>query len=387
MTKKSTVTLICSLCIITGIILSWVYFKEDHKSKNKDVINIGVITSLTGTIAPYGKNVLNGLLLAKDEINNHGGINNKRINLIIEDDKSSTKDAVSSFNKLFTIDKVPLIIGPVGSTEAMVCAPIANLNKIVEFSPAASTPMYTTTGDYTFRNRSSAALEVEVMADIAYKNLNIRNIAILYINNDVGNSFYPYFINRFTKLGGKILITETFDQGSTDMRKQLSKIKKFSPDGLYFIGHVEESGYILKQIKELNIKTRLISHYSLEGKELFDIAGKAAEGIIYTAPGIEKQSVNPKYSAFAKKYLEKYGSDCDVFSATAYDALYILKIAIEKGGYNSEGIKNELYKINNFIGVTGMTSFDSNGDVVKPVVVKEIKNGEFVEIVNINDLK
>lgn len=372
--------------ILTLLYIVFIFGCNQHRKENNE-INIGVITSLTGTIAPYGKNALNGLLLAQEEINNIGGINNKKINLIIEDDKSSSKDAVSSFNKLITINKVPIIIGPIGSTQAMTCAPIANEKKVVEFSPAAATPLYSNTGDYTFRNRASAALEVEVMADIAYDKLGLRSIAILYINNDVGKGFYPYFENKFTKLGGRILVIESFEQGNTDMRKQLLKIKTYSPEGLYFIGHVKESGYILKQIKELNIKMRLISHYALEGEDLFDIAGNAAEGVIYTAPGIDNQTSNPKYKEFEKKYIEKYGTGSDIFAATAYDALFILKLAIEKGGYNSEGIKNELYQIKNFIGITGLTSFDNNGDVVKPVVVKEIKNREFVVVENLESLR
>jgi branched-chain amino acid transport system substrate-binding protein len=338
-------------------------------------------------VAPYGKNALDGLLQAKEEINKNGGIKGKEIKLIIEDDGSSTKEAVAAFYKIISNKSIALIIGPIGSTQAMACAPIANENRIIEFSPAAATPLYTYSGDYTFRNRASAALEVERMANIAYDYLSLRRIAILYINNDVGTSFYPIFEKTFASLGGKIILTESFEQGSVDMRNQLLKIKEISPDGLYFIGHVKESGYILKQIRELNIKTRLISHYALEGSDLFTIAGNAANGVIYTAPGMEKESENALFITFEENFKKKYGKSSDVFAATAYDALYILKQAIENGEYTAESIKNQLYKIKNYKGVTGITSFDLNGDVTKPVVVKEIKNGKFVLIENLETLK
>jgi branched-chain amino acid transport system substrate-binding protein len=356
-------------------------------AKKEKEIKIGVISSLTGTVAPYGERAWEGIQLATDEINQAGGIQDRTIKLILEDDKSSSNDAVFAFKKLIDIHKVPVILGPVGSSQAMACAPIANEKKVVEFSPAAATPLFTNTGDYTFRNRASAALEVEVMADIAYKNLGLRKVAILYINNDVGVGFYPVFKRGFEFNGGKIIGIESFEQGSTDMRSQLIKIRFLNPDGIYLIGHVTESGYALKQAKELGIKTRFVGHLALEGPDLFKIAGDAAEGVVYTATGYNPHNTDPKVQEFEKKYKSRFNKDGDVFAATAYDAVYILKKAIEEGGYNAEGIKNALYKIRNFPGITGSTTFDKNGDVIKSIMVKMIKNQKFIVVQNLQDLK
>jgi branched-chain amino acid transport system substrate-binding protein len=292
-----------------------------------------------------------------------------------------------AFRKLVDIHKVPVVLGPMGSSPAMVCAPIAKEKKVVEFSPTAATPLYTNTGDYTFRNRASADSEVKVMADIAYNNLNLRRIAILYINNDVGIGFHPVFAKRFKHRGGEIVASESFDQGSTDMRSQLIKVSSLNPDGIYLIGHVTESGYVLKQAKELGIKTRFIGHLALEGPDLLKIAGDAADGVIYTATGYDPHSSDPKVRDFERKYKSRFNKNGDVFAATAYDAVYILKRAIEEGGYNADGIKHALYRIRDFPGVTGSTTFDKNGDVIKPVMVKMIKDQKFIIVQNLRDLK
>ena len=269
----------------------------------------------------------------------------------------------------------------------MSCAPIANKEKVVLFSPAAATPMFTNSGDYTFRNRASANFEVEKMADVAYEYLNMHRISIIYINNDVGVGFYPVFQKRFESQGGKIIDIESFEQGATDMRTQLLKLKKGKPDAIYLIGHVEESGYVLKQARELGIKCQFLGHLALEGPDLFKIAGNAANGVIYTATGYDPESNDVKVKEFEKKYQAKFHKEGDVFAATAYDAVYIMKLAIEKVGYNSESIKNELYKIKYFLGVTGSTSFDKNGDVEKPVLVKIIKDQKFVIVEDLKQLK
>lgn len=382
--RKGSLFFIISIPIII-FALSGVHIGCGNKQTGE--INVGVISSLTGTVAPYGTRALEGIQLATDEINQSGGINGYKINLLIEDDKSSSSDAVSAFNKLADMDKVPVIIGPVGSSQAMACAPIANEKRIVEFSPAAATPLYTNTGDYTFRNRASATLEVEVMADIAYSNLGLRRIAILYINNDVGVGFYPVFKTKFESEGGTIVGMESFEQGSTDMRSQLVKIRSLNPDGIYLLGHVTESGYVLKQAKELGIRSRFIGHLALEGPDLFKIAGDAANGVIYTATGYDPNSIDPKVREFENRYKSKFNKDGEVFAATAYDAVYILKKAIEDGGYTADGIKNSLYKIRDFPGITGLTTFDKNGDVMKPVSVKIVEDQKFMVVQNIRDLK
>lgn len=380
--KENSYIVICLKVSLFIILLLTGCTKNDNKT-----INIGVISSLTGTVSPYGVRAWEGIQLATDEINSSGGILGKKIKLLVEDDKSSSSDAVSAFNKLVNVNKVPVVLGPIGSSQAMACAPIANERKVVEFSPAAATPDYTNTGDYTFRNRASATLEVETMADIALKNLGMKKVAILYINNDVGTSFYPVFQKKFESDGGTIVGIESFDQGSTDIRTQLIKIKNMNPDGVYLIGHVTESGYALKQARELGLKMRFIGHLALEGPDLFKIAGNAAEGVIYTATGYDAHSTNPKVKAFEEKYRSKYNKDGDIFAATAYDAVYILKKAIEEGGYDAEGIKNALYRIKDFPGVTGSTTFDKNGDVKKPIMVKMVKDQKFVVVENIGDLK
>ena len=89
-------------------------FVAGCEKKEDESIKIGVVTSLTGTIAPYGQRSLEGMQLASEEINLAGGIVGKKIKLLIEDDKSNPKDAVLAFQKLIEINKVQIILGPIG---------------------------------------------------------------------------------------------------------------------------------------------------------------------------------------------------------------------------------------------------------------------------------
>lgn len=144
-------------------------------------IRIGAVLPLTGSLAPYGQWAQNGLELARDELNRTRGTSGQRIAILIEDSISSPKDAVSAFRKLITVDRVPVVIGFIGSSEALACAPIANATKTVLFSSGAASPDLTGSGDYVFRNRVSGTLEVNDLARYARQKLGIEAVAIVFI--------------------------------------------------------------------------------------------------------------------------------------------------------------------------------------------------------------
>ncbi len=338
----------------------------------KKFYRIGAILDLTGPVAPYGQWSKNGLELALEEINN----SYKKVELIIEDGKSSPQDAVSAFNKLVNIDKVKVVIITTGSSSVLSVAPIANEKKVILFTPAASAPEITHAGDYVFRNRLSGLQETQEMARLAYDKLGLRRGAILVVNNDFGNSYRKVFEQVFERAGGKIVIIETYEQGSSDMRTQLTKIKlTANKDFVYLVGYAVECGQILKQAKELGIKTRWLSTIGIESDKVIEIAKGAAEGVMYTAPRYRLE--DPYVIPFEKQYFNKYNEHSNMYAANSYDALKIIAEIIDKVGYDSKKIKDALYQIRNYPGVSGSTTFDENGDVRKPVMIKKIHNGKF----------
>jgi branched-chain amino acid transport system substrate-binding protein len=354
------------IIVVLGLIIVAMLAQEEEML---DEIKIGVLTSLTGQSGRYGESALNGIQIAVEEINNAGGIESKQIRLIIEDDGSDTTRAVTAFKKLAELGDVPIIIGPISSSASMSCSPAANELKVVLFSPSAATPAFTSPDDYTFRNRVSAEFEIQ--------ELGLRNTGILYVNNDYGLGNKLYFESAFQELGGKILISETFDEGATDLRTQLSKIKDKAIDGIFIVGQGSEGGYALRQARELGVRTQFLSTITIQRTDVLDTARGAANGVIYALPTYDPQ-VFKEAEAFENKYKQRYERTSDLFSGNGYDAVHIVAEAIKLGEYSADGIKNALFTIKDFPGVTGNTSFDENGDVLKPVSIKKIQDGHFV---------
>lgn len=341
-----------------------------------DVTRIGVINSLTGSAAPYGQAAQKGLKLAEVAINNSGGVLGKKMVLVVEDDQTTPSNAVSAFKKLVAVDKVPIIIGPLSSSSAMACAPLANEMKTVILSSGAATPQLTGAGDYVFRNRAAGQLEAVQIAEFAFKTLALRRIVIFYINTDYGVGFKNVFQDRFQAQGGSIVHVESFDQGMRDFKSQLVKIEKYKPDGVYILGVPIEVGYILKQAAELGLRTKYLMN-NMEDPNLLTIAGKSAEGVFFAIPLFDPESADSITRGFVDWYKKEYGVIPDMFSADAYDALFLAKLAIEKGGYDGNGIKDALYGIKDYHGADGVITFDRNGEVIKPLVIKTVRDGKF----------
>lgn len=370
--RKSFIVLsIISIFLVFLMIFSFGCAKKEDKE-----IQIGVISSQTGTISPYGQSVWEGIQIAVNELSQKYGIGGKKIKIILEDDQSDPKVAVSAINKLIDTNKVSVIIGPVASSSVMSVAPIANEKKVVILSPAAASPNITTAGDYIFRNRATGTLEASNLADFAY-NKGIQKAAILYINTDYGVGYKDIITNRFSELGGKIVHFESFDQGVTDFRTQISKLKNLKVNTIFLLGNPTEVGFLIKQSKEQGFRPQFLSN-NVESEELLKVAGNAAEGLIFVLPAFNPNSSSEQVKYFVEKYKEKFNKMPDLYAANAYDAVYLVKMAIEKGGYTGDGIKNALYQIKNYKGVNGTLTFDKNGDVVKPLMFKTISKGKYI---------
>ncbi len=367
--KKVTTAIVLAICLVLGIITA---------STAEEVYKIGTILPLSGDAAQYGEWGKSGISLAVDEINSKGGINGKKIEVIYEDDAAEPKKGVSAVNKLIDVDKVKVIIGPIPSTVTLAVAPICEKAKVVIMS-SSSSPAITKAGDYIFRNWPSDDFEGSAMANYALKK-KYRKVAILHINNEYGLGVASVFKKEFIKQGGKVLITETYKQGSSDMRPQLIKVKKYNPDAIYLVGHAKENGHVVKQARDLNIRAQILGTVGIEGPDLVTIAGVSAEGLVYTAPSFDPDSTDPIIKAYQQAYMKKIGKKSEIFAATTYDATKIMALMIEKYGYNPDAIKHGLYKLKDYPGISGKTNFDKNGDVIKSVMFKTVQNKQFVPI-------
>jgi len=359
--------------ILILIILIFIYLpKINYKEK---VVKVGVLVPLTG-FGDLGEKMGYGAKLAVEEINSKGGINGNKIKLIYEDSKCQSTTGVTALKKLIEINNVKMIVGPLCSGVAMSISPIAEESKILLIHGGLA-PKLKFAGDYIFRDIPGASLLASIKADYLIKKLKIKDVALLFANTDFGAGYSEAFKESFEELGGEIISSEKFEQFTTDYRTQLIKIKSKSPEAIILVGSPNEMGLAIKQMKEIGIKATVFMPPSAEGQPLLEAGGDAVEGAIYIY-GFDSESKESSTVEFIKKYQKKYNEKPSWHAAIAYDAVKIYALAIEDCNFDdSTCIKDNIYKIN-FSGAQGNLSFDEYGDAHTPLILKTIRNGEFV---------
>lgn len=349
--------------------------------KKQEVIKVGWIGVLSGEYAFYGKEVQEGTEVALKEVNEELNKKNLKVQVIYEDDRLTPRLGINAFNKLVDVDKVPVVIQATGSSVMLACAPIAKRKRIVYISPTCGNPKIKYAGDYIFRNFPSDDYQGKVLAKFARKHLDAKRGATLYINNDHGVSIKEVIKKEFSRLGGEIFIEEAFAVGAREYRSQLEKIKSTRPDIIFLPCHSTEGGLAVKFAKELGINIPIITTDGAYSPDFLDIAGNAAEGVYVTNLSWDVNDSTKIVRNFVAKYRDRFDKDPTAYAAAGYDCMGIIGHVFMKGEQSSDKIKNILYKIVNFNGVTGNISFDQFGEVELPYDIFKVRENKFNKIV------
>ncbi len=295
------------LLIFFGMVI---ILKNQTKPKNptqeSKVIKIGAILPLTGDAAVYGEPERNILEIAKDEINNSGGVKGEKIEIIYEDGKCNGKDAASAMQKLASVDKVQIVIGGFCSGESLAAEPIATSNKIALFSPSSSSPKLTGISPFFFRNFPSDSSQGTVLAETALKK-GWKKIAIILEQKDYALGIYNAFSSKIISLGGET-VKEGFPSGTTDYKTILTKLKNSNPDALFLVVQDPSDSIILRQLRELNWKpSLLISDVTIGNVKLIAENSDLLEETIGAEFSTDEK--NSKFNNLLEKYKAKYGVD------------------------------------------------------------------------------
>lgn len=362
-----------------GIVIAFatVLFLRGCRPTHPAEQRIGVVLSLTGRGATYGQRALNGMQQAVDELNSTEPFRTRPISLVVEDSQSNAPQAVSAFRKLIDIDHVPVAIGFVLSDEVLASAPIANDRKVVLLTTAAGSDKIRDAGDYVFRNRESGSLSADKIAAACIGRFGLKKIAILHSNSANGVSYRDDFKRAAERLGGNIVLAVGYSEGKTDYRAEIEQLRAQSPQAVYLAGLDQELGLILKQAKEMRFSPKFFASPGGISQKLLEIAGDASEGLVSASAPFDTESNDPKVHSFTTAFKSRYGENPDFIAANSYDAVYILAAVFKNGAKEAEQIKQGLYETRDFSGVGGLTTFDSNGEVTKPITLLQVSNGTF----------
>lgn len=372
MNKKMIGVIVVAILALAAVVLV-----TQKRSGGAGDVTIGAVLPLTGDLASYGQNARDGIMLYAEQVNASGGIDGRTVTVLFEDTAGQPSQAVSALKKLLTVNRAIAVIGGISSSTTLAMAPVANNNKVVLLSPAASAPGVTDAGSFVYRVWPSDVFESGRMAEYVMEN-DIQKIAVLYVNNDYGKAMVDSFKSALGDAAGDVVIAEdNFDPDSTDVRTQLSRIRSSDADWIYLISYPKDSAIILRQMTELGLKTRILATSSYEDPLILAAPSQTIEGSIFTSP-VPPASDNQVVADFRSAYQERFGKEPGLVADYGYDTLLVLTEAINAGGATREGIASGIDALQPLQGASGLIEFDENGDVMKPAGMKTIKDGKYV---------
>lgn len=354
-----------------------------HKdlSVNKDgAIKIGVILPMTGKAGSFGKYVQDALDIAMDEIGLVLAQNSvRKIELIYQDSECDPKKAVSAYRFMHDVNDIKVFIGDVCSNCTLAIAPLAEKDKAILITPASSAMTISEAGDFVFRNHTSDKAEMELLAPYVVE--KYKKIVMLYdSSNDSMVIQKEIFAHILTWLGGRIVADMPIVAGKGDYKTELVMLRPMLDelDAVFVLGFAGDAVIITEQLDQLKIKKPIIGVKTFGTPEYVDnVSRELSHGIIYAEAAYD-ENTNPD---FWDKYLNKAGKAPTVWSAQGYDTLKILAMILETcSPDDTVCIRDELYKVKDYPGVAGKTTFDGNGDVIKEIAIKQIQKGKFVRV-------
>lgn len=350
-------------------------------------IKIGGVFSVSGSASSLGKPELDTLKMVVDKANAQGGINGRKIELITYDDKSNQNEAVLATKKLIEQDKVVAVIGGTISGNSLAMIPLVEKAQIPYISLGASKNINRPAKTFVFK--STQGDEVVVPRVVEYlKSRNFTRVAWLNVDNSYGSSGKEEFDALAKQAGIETVISETFEATVNDAKPMLTRVKNANPQAVVIWGTTQESAVVTKNVRELGIDVPIIESHGIANQQFIDLAGKAAEGVVFPAgrllvveqlPDDNKQK--KVLQEYAKEFQDKYQYPPSTFGGHAWDAFEILKTAIQTAGDDPLKIRDAIESgTKDLVGTSGiynMSKDDHNGLKSDALVIIEIKDGKW----------
>lgn len=365
LTRRSALTGILASVSVPGALAALLEACGGQSGGNATTspIKMGVEFGLTGIGAFVANAGKNGVTLALEEINK-AGINGRRIESSLQDTMSQPSEAINIFRRFVTEQNTKLIIGPQTSTEVLAALPVSQELKAISITPMCTNPSITKKqgkggNPYMFRVNPPADSQAQTFIKLVALSLGDKRLSIVARNDDLGRGAAAAYQSAAKQFGAEVTSTNFFQTGgSYDFSSALTRVKSEKPQGVVFIGTIEEGVPFIKQFYEQGVSARIYTDSVSITSALYQQLGpKLVAGLHAVAPYFAEIDT-PDNKSFVAKWRARFNADPIFQGYFSYAAVHLLARAIAKAGTdNPEKVKDALKQVV-YPGVTGELKFD-----------------------------
>lgn len=329
-------TLLTHASVVT-LALGATLASAQQQGVSKDEIVIGTIQDLSGPIAGFGKQIRSGMQLAVDELNEQGGINGRKVKLIVEDSAYDPKKAVLAAQKLVNQDKIFMMVGHLGTAQNMAAMPVQFEKNVINFFPiTAAREMYEPFHKLKYSFAATYYDQMRFAVPKLVKEKAAKKVCTMYQDDDFGLEVLKGGEAGLKTIGMEFAEKTSFKRGATDFSSQISKMQAGGCDFIVMGTLIRETIGGIGTARKLGYNPTFLGSSGAYTDLIHKLGGKAMDGLYATMtvqnPYADEQS--PAIRFWANKYKTKFNDDPTVFSVYGYLVINSFANAATKAGAN-----------------------------------------------------
>ena len=377
---KHLLRVLVAVCFLFGLLASPAVAGNVLTIKKGEPIHLAAWFVTTGPNSSLGIDTFRGLEIAMDDMG--GSIKGHPIKLTSQDEGCGPEGGQTAASKIASDPTVLMAIGSSCSSAAKPGVPILWKMGIPSISASNTAPFLTDPAsgpDFSgyLRTCHNDNIQGAIAAEFAFKKLTLKKAAAIHDGSVYAQSLAQVFADTFKKLGGTITSIEAVSPNDTDMRPVLTKIASNAPELIYMPMFIPETAHCVKQAKQVAglEKTALMSADGSFSPDFLAAAGSAAVGMYHSSPDFS--ALDASYGVFLEKFKKKYGTAPEApFHAHAYDAMFLIKGALEKVAMvkgdtleiDRDAFNKALHETKGMKGLTGTITCNQYGDCADPKI-------------------
>lgn len=353
---------------------------------------IGPLTSQDGPILPpgfrsgvsednpkllFGRHMLRGATLAIEEANRAGGYKGKPFLLVKRTDLVLWGQTSNELVKFAFEDSVWAVLSGIDSNHNHVLSRTTLKTEVPILNAGSTDPtLLEHTIPWVVRCINDDRQNAYLFLDYIYHIKGFTRVAVLRVNDRDSRVGVMEFVQGARRLGHPVLIEKRFLNGDTDFHEQLLAIQDSSPEAIVLWGNPKETALAIKQIREMGMEQPVFGFDRMAHPLFLQTAGAAAEGVVVVST-YNPDRDDPLWQGFRRRYQERFAEEPDTYAAHAYDGMNLLIWAIREAGLNRALIRDALFSLKTYPGVTGEIVFDTNMDDISPPWLAVVQDGRF----------
>ncbi len=370
---------------------------------------IAAVLPLSGRLAPFANDVLDGIQLALERAREQPGT--PPIGLIVKDHDADRPGFLDDLSSLLTDDRPLVVIGPMLSKNLPVMAEMAQRTKVPLITPAATLPNIRRLGSYLFSTSLTYGLQAERIAAYAIKDQGYRRFCILHPDTIYGRELARLFAQEVRRQDGEIIAIESFKEGDTDFSPPISRLKAedlkkyglavpidpskpagkpvnrnnkrmlYTPgfDAIFIPSRSGDIGLLTAQLSYHDMRVPLLGTNGWNTQDFARTADRTVDGATFV-DGFFVDSPNPAVQDFVQRYQKRFQTTPSLFTMQGYDAAKVVIEGIRSGAESGEALQEFLMTQRNLPTLAGPAGFGPDGTLHRPLFLLQVKQGKFVQL-------